>query len=343
MKKTSIISGSKLLLIATIISLPYSGITQILEAICYDHLPSAFKNEAAANGSDGNYIYLWQDSVSGSNWSAAPGLNADTAYQAENLIETTYFRRMVKAPNCGDSAFSNEIAVFVYPELKPDFTSVSNVNCPNDSNGNIILAMQGGAGNNSFLWNTGDTASTLESLTEGQYVVTITDQVGCTFIDSFNIGVNNVNPALAFISDTITLWSSAEIGVPGTFASYFWSTGSTDSSIVIQSSGSYALTVTNSAGCQASDTVYLMLALGIDEEKTALGLNIFPNPARNEINVLFEDKSQAEKLLLFDMTGRIVETTLNTNRLNVQQLPSGTYLLKVFIKGNAINHRVVIQ
>ena len=122
MKKTSIISGSKLLLIATIISLPYSGITQILEAICYDHLPSAFKNEAAANGSDGNYIYLWQDSVSGSNWSAAPGLNADTAYQAENLIETTYFRRMVKAPNCGDSAFSNEIAVFVYPELKPDFT-----------------------------------------------------------------------------------------------------------------------------------------------------------------------------------------------------------------------------
>jgi hypothetical protein len=73
------------------------------------------------------------------------------------------------------------------------------------------------------------------------------------------------------------------------------------------------------------------------EENNLLGLNVFPNPANNEIT-LNSDVLGAGMVTLVDMTGRVVlqqKTILSsTQKINIQDLPSGIYSLSVIIENN---------
>ena len=71
------------------------------------------------------------------------------------------------------------------------------------------------------------------------------------------------------------------------------------------------------------------------EENNLLGLNLFPNPANNEIT-LNSDVMGAGTLTVVDMTGRIVlqhkTVVSSTQKINIQELPSGIYSLSVTIE-----------
>jgi uncharacterized delta-60 repeat protein len=71
------------------------------------------------------------------------------------------------------------------------------------------------------------------------------------------------------------------------------------------------------------------------EENNLLGLNLFPNPANNEIT-LNSDVMGAGTLTVVDMTGRIVlqhkTVVSSTQKINIQDLPSGIYSLSVTIE-----------
>lgn len=49
----------------------------------------------------------------------------------------------------------------------------------NDTTGTATIAIEGGSGDNTILWSTGDTTLTVDSLAEGSYMVTITDPSPC--------------------------------------------------------------------------------------------------------------------------------------------------------------------
>jgi len=70
----------------------------------------------------------------------------------------------------------------------------------------------------------------------------------------------------SFCSGSITIVASAQPS--GT--SYTWSTGSTSPSIIISATGSYTVTVTNSIGCKASDTIVVSTG--------SLAVNAGPDP-----------------------------------------------------------------
>lgn len=53
--------------------------------------------------------------------------------------------------------------------------------------GNADLTVNGGSGQYSFIWSTGDTLEDLTGLISGNYSVTVTDSMGCVYIDSFNL------------------------------------------------------------------------------------------------------------------------------------------------------------
>jgi hypothetical protein len=109
----------------------------------------------------------------------------------------------------------------------------------------------------SYLWSTGATTTTISGLTAGAYIVTVTDNMGCTVIDTFTIAQGTV----AFVNRGADVTTCP--GVPhsfsttGQFSTYQWSNGSTSFSILVAAPGTYSLTATTQDGCVDADTVVL--------------------------------------------------------------------------------------
>jgi len=114
------------------------------------------------------------------------------------------------------------------------------------------------AGYTSYLWNTGAVTPTIPAFGTTAYWVYNT--LGCTIlIDTFNVHYIPL-PVLALVPDTafcigntITLSSIQPAGT-----TYLWSTGSTDDSIHVSTSGIYWLQLNN--GCVVTDTSYITVS-----------------------------------------------------------------------------------
>ncbi len=65
--------------------------------------------------------------------------------------------------------------------------SIKDSRCYNDFNGEVYLNVSGGKAPYHFEWNTFDTTSSIKELEPGIFTVTVTDQMGCEEIKSFNI------------------------------------------------------------------------------------------------------------------------------------------------------------
>ncbi len=95
-------------------------------------------------------------------------------------------------------------------------------------------------------WPAGGT-TTLTSLTADQFITVV--EGGCTISDNVIPGPYNFCTA-----------GSVTLTAPGGYTSYLWSNGATTSSIVVSTSGSYNVKVTNAAGCtNISPTVTTLL------------------------------------------------------------------------------------
>ena len=73
------------------------------------------------------------------------------------------------------------------------------------------------------------------------------------------------------------------------------------------------------------------LGLSIKEEKLHV-FSIYPNPSNNLININL-DKGQLNAIEIYNLTGTLIfKTNLNSNnfKLNIDQYPSGTYILRIF-------------
>ena len=90
------------------------------------------------------------------------------------------------------------------------------------------------------------------------YYVTVTDQNGCVSIDSMTVIVSP-GPSLTIGPDTSSVCPGDSVFLnAGTgFTNYFWSNGSTDSSIYAISPGVYFVAVTDILGCLGRDTVFV--------------------------------------------------------------------------------------
>ncbi len=87
---------------------------------------------------------------------------------------------------------------------------------------------------------------------------TYTDTNGCSAVDSVDFTINPV-PDFNLGALIISCEGDTEvIGIQSGFNSYAWSTGATDSTISVTSSGVYTLSVTNNFGCISVDSVEAM-------------------------------------------------------------------------------------
>ncbi len=159
---------------------------------------------------------------------------------------------------------------------------------------------------------------------------------------SFVIEVNP-NPTLTFtLSDTICLDANAlqlsANPTGGTFSGSGVSSSVFNPSVAGLGTISISYSFTDSNGCNqsVSDSIRVVncTIIGIASDEIENSFSLFPNPARNEIFVRWDDGlNLSPEFRLSDVHGKNVSFTLNFGinecRLNLESLPTGMYFIHI--------------
>ncbi|MDX2002755.1 MAG: hypothetical protein SFW35_10005 [Chitinophagales bacterium] len=116
------------------------------------------------------------------------------------------------------------------------------------------LTLDAGAGYTSYNWSPGgETTRTIIVTAPGTYCVTVVDPAGCSGTDCVTITANG-GPQPNLGADVTICPGESYTLYPGAFAAYDWSDNTTNSTLTVNVSGTYSVTVTDSLGCIGADT-----------------------------------------------------------------------------------------
>lgn len=136
--------------------------------------------------------------------------------------------------------------------------TTSNINCFDVPTGSITTSVSGGTMPYSYLWNNGNSNSSLTSLASGTYTITVTDAYGCSTAQSFTLtqpsatlsGSLSVTAVSCFGQNSGAINTNISGGT--TPYSYAWSNGSTSANLSNVTNGTYTVTITDAKGCTLS-------------------------------------------------------------------------------------------
>ena len=113
-----------------------------------------------------------------------------------------------------------------------------------------------------IIWSTGDTTPQIKIWQQGLYYLQVADSFGCKFYsDTIFVKVDSF-PQTATLGNDTSLCAGTNFTLLSgntTAASYSWSTGDTTQYINIPSAGNYSITVTDTLGCVAKDTIQITI------------------------------------------------------------------------------------
>ncbi|MBL7785260.1 MAG: DUF11 domain-containing protein [Chitinophagales bacterium] len=130
------------------------------------------------------------------------------------------------------------------------------VSCNGGSDGTASVTASGNLSPVTYLWNNGETTSSINGLTAGTYTVTVTESATCTAVAIYDVTQPPLMDITCTKTDVTTNGGSdgtASVNATGGTSpyTYLWSSGETTSSISGKTSGSYTVTVTDDNGCTA--------------------------------------------------------------------------------------------
>jgi hypothetical protein len=217
------------------------NLTSQSDATCYGS-GSGSAIVAASGGSGFSYF-----------WSPAGG-NSDTAI---GLTAGTYTCTAINS--CGNGA--TQIVTISQPgAIGTTLQASPNHVCPNGSS-TISVSATGGSGPLTYNWmpNSNTTISFTDSPSSTtNYIVTVTDSIGCFTTDSILVTVDAL-PIIQLGNDTMLCGTSFLLNAQNAGSTFLWSTNSTSQTINVTQSGTYNVLVTNSNGCSSSDTINVIL------------------------------------------------------------------------------------
>ncbi len=207
-----------------------------------------FSNTSSANTSDFYWSFPGGMPESSTEQHPVVTYNAPGIYPVELTASNTY----------GTVTKTDYITALIVPNtnfsIQVDGTNVTFINSST------------GADANSYSWDFGDGQSGIEENpvhaygTLGTYTVCLTAVNDCganTVCQEIALSCIDV-PEFDLGSDTFyCTGSSIILTVSNTSGSYQWSTGATSPDIVVDSPGSYRVTVTDSEGCAATDSIFV--------------------------------------------------------------------------------------
>ena len=170
-----------------------------------------------------------------------------------------------------------------------------------------------------------------------------------------NIYAYNLTVNLGGVNDTILVsnWPTALASGNCTSpfnCNYLWSTGSTANAIGIIENGWYGLTTTDNKGCFASDSVYIYRPEGVNEISDINELKIYPNPAKNIVNLEIKLKSKSEvNICIYSINGQIIKEikknvgSVINESIDISKISSGIYYIRVATNESVRFEKLVIK
>ncbi len=108
-----------------------------------------------------------------------------------------------------------------------------------------------------YIWSTGDNTPFISTGISGPVSVTVTDAIGCTASDIAQL-MQQPLPVPAVVGPAaICAGNAATLSLNASFSTVIWSGGQTTASILADSAGLYAVTVTDANGCTGSASASL--------------------------------------------------------------------------------------
>jgi gliding motility-associated-like protein len=174
-----------------------------------------------------HYSYLW------SNGHTGPTITANTGGEYSVTVSNSI--------GCA-SSLSVEVEAWVLPspELPEEIEF-----CTGES-----VAIQAAPGYASYEWQDGTSGNTYEIDAPGWYSVQVTDLNGCTQRDSVLAAALPLPQFSVMGIQPICDGTPLSLSVTGAVGNIFWSTGSTDSSIIVDRPGNYFVELVDSTGCK---------------------------------------------------------------------------------------------
>jgi len=138
------------------------------------------------------------------------------------------------------------------------------------------------------------------------------------------------------------------------FISYEWQDGATTRTYLVESSGTYSVTVEDTLNCMGSDTIVIYL----DSTETTIGkpiatenynILIYPNPVRNKLIVDIDAGMPKNfRIAIYNNQGQVVYSDQITTRrrkyrINMREFPEGAYFMRIQTKGNIHSKQIIVQ
>ena len=210
---------------------------------------------AIASGNAGAVTYLWN--------------NGATTATISGLTAGDYTVTITETPTCTATAS----VTITQPTALSLTCNKTDVTTNGGSDGTASVSATGGTSPYTYAWDSGETTASISGKTAGTYIVTVTDDNGCTAMCSSTINEPGCNlSATANNNQSNVSCNGGSDGSTTAIASgnagavtYLWSNGATTATISGLTAGDYTVTITETPTCTA-------VAMATITQPTALSL-----------------------------------------------------------------------
>ncbi len=120
------------------------------DTICAGMKPDVIRGSMPKGGSAG-YTYTWLQSTDSVSWSSALGTGDSLLFYPAELVQTTYYTRVVESGVVSDTA--RVIKIYVHDSIEGNFLAIRDTLCYNTSPGTLTGgALSGGNGTYGYTW-----------------------------------------------------------------------------------------------------------------------------------------------------------------------------------------------
>lgn len=207
------------------------------------------------------------------------------------------------------------------PVFNTSYASVD-VTCNGAANGRIFFLTSGGQAPYSFTWSNGLTTNNSQTLSAGNYEITVSDATGCENVYSIDINEPDaISPSFVVSNATCSNGNdgSVKVLIQGGVAPYnfTWSNGSSDLTRNNMAPGNYTYTIVDSANCVFSGTVNVGSPAPIQ-----ISANITPDFSGNNEGAIYLSVSGGTPPYTYTWINGATTDTL-------ENLSTGSYLVQV--------------